>query len=113
MAKRHECCLVRAHTVTAGVLGKETVAGAPVVAGMCSEFLRKPSLAPRDTPVSEFPLCTCRLMMGANHGAVEDLQRIWDGPALVERLLDVFPPARKRSTPELPVDARPPSKLFG
>jgi hypothetical protein len=51
-------------------------------------------------------------MMGPDHGAVDHLQGVWHGPALVQGLHDLLPETRQRPAPELAVDARALVKLF-
>ena len=51
-------------------------------------------------------------MMGANHGAVDHLERVRDQPARVKGLQYPFPQPGQRPTPELPVDRRPLAELF-
>ena len=52
-------------------------------------------------------------MVGADYSAVDYLQGIRRGPALVQGVHDVLPETRQRPTSELPVDARPLAELFG
>ena len=43
--------------------------------------------------------------VGANDCAIDHLQSVWDGIAVVQGLKDVFPQARKRPASKLPVNA--------
>jgi len=52
-------------------------------------------------------------MMGADHGAVDHLQGVWNGTALIQSIHDPFPQPGQRPTPELAVDARPFPELLG
>lgn len=52
-------------------------------------------------------------MMGANHGAVDHLQRVWNGTALVQSIHDLLPLPGQRPTSELAVNAGPFAELFG
>ena len=56
-------------------------------------------------PVSESPFCARGLMMGANDGAIDHLQGVRDGPAVVQGLKDILPQARKCPATKLPVNA--------
>jgi len=52
-------------------------------------------------------------MMRANDGAVDHLQGVRDGPALVRRLKDVFPQPSQSSPSKLPVNTGPFAERFG
>lgn len=64
-------------------------------------------------PLSESPFCAGRMMMGADHGAVDHLKLVWRNPGVVQGIQDVLPQSGKGPAAELPVDRRPLSELFG
>ena len=51
-------------------------------------------------------------MMGANHGAFDQLQSMRDRAAFIQGIYDLLPEPRQRPTPELAVDASPLAELF-
>lgn len=63
-------------------------------------------------PVAESPFSARCLMMSANHSAVDHLQRVRHGPALVQRVHDLLQKPRKRPSSELSVDAGPLSEFL-
>ena len=52
-------------------------------------------------------------MMGADHGAVDHLQRVRHDPAFVQRIKDLLPQPGQRPASELTIDGRPLAELFG
>src|SRR5690606_5354577 len=64
-------------------------------------------------PLSESPCCARRMMMGADHGAVDHLQLVRRDPSVVQRVQDILPQPGKGPTAELPVDRGPLAELFG
>lgn len=51
-------------------------------------------------------------MMGPDHGAIDHLQSVWHGPALIQGVHDLLPEPRQRPASELSLDARLLAKLF-
>ena len=52
-------------------------------------------------------------MMRANNSAVDHLESVWNGPALVQGFEYVLPQPSQRPAPELAVNTGPFAKLFG
>ena len=52
---------------------------------------REATVMSGQNPVAESPFCARSLVMCANDGAIDHLKGIWDSPALVQALKDVFP----------------------
>ena len=59
------------------------------------------------------PFCARRMMMGADHGAINHLEFVWRDPGVVQRVQDVLPQSRQSPAAELTVDRRPLAELLG
>ena len=56
--------------------------------------------------------CACRMVMGAAHGAVDQMKLVGRDPRMVQRVQDILPQARECPAAELAADRRPLAEPF-